>query len=171
MDFSTVRRKIQQSQYPSFESFNKDILLIFQNCVKYNSSDSVFGKYALQMHKAWKQRYGKIYRTLLPSTTPTVPTEAAQSAASNVNVKPVEDVKPPKVIDGSNEKANKPVVTKPLPLPTPDKGIKDKDKGKETQEVLLKLWKFVNEHDKQHIFLEKVSLFVCFIHCDRVLMR
>ena len=120
MDFSTVRRKIQQSQYPSFESFNKDILLIFQNCVKYNSSDSVFGKYALQMHKAWKQRYGKIYRTLLPSTTPTVPTEAAQSAASNV--KPVDIIKPPKVIDGSNEEA---VVSKlSLTLPTPDKDNK-----------------------------------------------
>ena len=73
------------------------------------------------MHKAWKQRYDKIYRTLLPSTTtPTVPTEAAQSAASNV--KPVDIIKPPKVIDGSNEEA---VVSKlSLTLPTPDKDNK-----------------------------------------------
>lgn len=36
MDFSTIKKKLEYNFYPDCKAFKEDILLIFDNCFKYN---------------------------------------------------------------------------------------------------------------------------------------
>jgi bromodomain-containing protein 7/9 len=44
MDFGTMREKIKKKSYNSLMDFDKDMQLIFKNCIKYNGSSSDYGK-------------------------------------------------------------------------------------------------------------------------------
>lgn len=50
MDLSTVLKKVKNFQYAGKEDFAKDLDLIWENCLTYNtSSDSIYRVHALKM--------------------------------------------------------------------------------------------------------------------------
>ena len=49
MDFATIRKKIQAHQYISIEGFEKDIELVVNNCMAYNSKDTIFYRAAVKL--------------------------------------------------------------------------------------------------------------------------
>ncbi|OQV24277.1 Bromodomain and PHD finger-containing protein 3 [Hypsibius exemplaris] len=52
MDFSTISRKLDEAgAYSTFESFEADVNLVVDNCLKYNQPDTVFYKFALNYRK------------------------------------------------------------------------------------------------------------------------
>lgn len=40
MDFSTIKKKLNNGLYPNFENFNEDMNLTFNNCFIYNGVDN-----------------------------------------------------------------------------------------------------------------------------------
>ncbi|KAI4366263.1 hypothetical protein MLD38_022158 [Melastoma candidum] len=51
MDFGTVRKKLDDGEYPNLEKFEKDIFLICSNAMEYNAPDTVFFKQARAMQE------------------------------------------------------------------------------------------------------------------------
>ncbi|KAI4374875.1 hypothetical protein MLD38_012815 [Melastoma candidum] len=51
MDFGTVRRKLDDGEYPNLEQFEKDIFLICSNAMEYNAPDTIFFKQARAMQE------------------------------------------------------------------------------------------------------------------------
>lgn len=49
MDFSTMRRRIDEHHYRSLEEFEEDFNLIISNCMLYNAKDTFFYKAAQRM--------------------------------------------------------------------------------------------------------------------------
>lgn len=49
MDFSTMRRRIDEHRYRSLEEFEEDFNLIISNCMLYNAKDTFFYKAAQRM--------------------------------------------------------------------------------------------------------------------------
>lgn len=49
MDFSTMRRRIDEHHYRSLEQFEEDFNLIINNCMLYNAKDTFFYKAAQRM--------------------------------------------------------------------------------------------------------------------------
>ena len=39
MDFSTIKKKLSHNFYPDCKSFKADVLLVFENCLKYNGEE------------------------------------------------------------------------------------------------------------------------------------
>jgi hypothetical protein len=50
MDYSTMRRKLENGEYRSAQAMQKDFILILQNCRKFNASTSEIVKEARQQH-------------------------------------------------------------------------------------------------------------------------
>ena len=44
MDMSTIKKRIQNDKYRNIEDMSHDVHLMFDNCVKYNSEASAYGK-------------------------------------------------------------------------------------------------------------------------------
>jgi hypothetical protein len=44
MDLSTILKNIRKGKYTSLISFDRDMSLVFQNCIAYNGIQSEFGK-------------------------------------------------------------------------------------------------------------------------------
>uniref|UniRef100_A0A3B3B7E8 Bromo domain-containing protein n=1 Tax=Oryzias melastigma TaxID=30732 RepID=A0A3B3B7E8_ORYME len=51
MDFSTIRRKLNNNLYFSLETFMGDVNLVFDNCEKFNEDDSEIGRAGHNMRK------------------------------------------------------------------------------------------------------------------------
>lgn len=49
MDFTTIRNKLMYNAYDSEVDFNRDMNLVFDNCVTFNGKESSYGKIATQM--------------------------------------------------------------------------------------------------------------------------
>lgn len=49
MDLGTMRKKVEQNQYRSFEAFEYDLNLIISNCKFYNEKETIFHKVALKL--------------------------------------------------------------------------------------------------------------------------
>lgn len=49
MDFSTIKTKLQFNCYETEDEFKNDILLVYDNCIKYNGAESPLGKIADQL--------------------------------------------------------------------------------------------------------------------------
>ena len=60
MDFSTIKKKLNSSLYTNFKEFDDDINLTFNNCYKYNGTES---SYAIAT-KVVKQEYDKLIEQL-----------------------------------------------------------------------------------------------------------
>lgn len=40
MDFSTIKTKMRNREYRNFTEFKQDVLVVFSNCMSFNSEDS-----------------------------------------------------------------------------------------------------------------------------------
>ncbi len=49
MDFSTIRMKVLQDKYGSWEELEADLMLMFDNAMLYNSPETIFHQLALSM--------------------------------------------------------------------------------------------------------------------------
>lgn len=49
MDFSTMRKKLEEHQYLTLDDFERDLHLIFDNCTTYNAKDTLFYRTAVKM--------------------------------------------------------------------------------------------------------------------------
>jgi hypothetical protein len=47
MDLATLKNAFETDQYPTFQSFEKDLMLIWENCVEYNEAGSKIVKLAM----------------------------------------------------------------------------------------------------------------------------
>lgn len=53
-DFSTIERKVKSNQYKTFESFEDDVQLVFDNCRLYNPEHNIYAKNARHMDQLFK---------------------------------------------------------------------------------------------------------------------
>ncbi|CAK7346021.1 unnamed protein product [Dovyalis caffra] len=57
MDFSTLRKKLDEGAYTNLEQFEKDVLLICSNAMQYNSSDTIYFRQARAMQEIAKKDF------------------------------------------------------------------------------------------------------------------
>lgn len=63
MDFSTVKNKLENGKYSSAKDFEKDVKLIWTNCMLFNSDDSDLFKVAVRSNKAFEKVMKQLYKT------------------------------------------------------------------------------------------------------------
>ncbi|KAK7899559.1 hypothetical protein WMY93_020412 [Mugilogobius chulae] len=87
MDLSTVRKKMDKSEYNDPQSFATDVRLMFSNCYKYNPPDHEVVAMARKLQDVFEMRFAKIpdegLEASVPSTTPVVSKSTASSDSSN----------------------------------------------------------------------------------------
>ncbi|KAL6538433.1 hypothetical protein OROGR_012421 [Orobanche gracilis] len=60
MDFATVRNKLGNGSYATFEQFESDVFLICSNAMQYNAPDTIYYKQALTIQELAKRKFEKI---------------------------------------------------------------------------------------------------------------
>ncbi|CAA0833646.1 DNA-binding bromodomain-containing protein [Striga hermonthica] len=60
MDFATVRNKLGNGSYATFEQFESDVFLICSNAMQYNAPDTVYYKHARNIQELAKRKFEKI---------------------------------------------------------------------------------------------------------------
>ncbi|XP_051786531.1 bromodomain adjacent to zinc finger domain protein 2B isoform X4 [Erpetoichthys calabaricus] len=63
MDFSTIREKLDSSQYPNLEAFMVDVRLVFDNCEIFNEDDSDIGRAGHNMRRFFERRWSELFKT------------------------------------------------------------------------------------------------------------
>lgn len=59
MDLSTIEQKLDDSKYKSLSEFSSDMKLMFENCLEYNGSDSMYTKMANTLEAAFNRQLKK----------------------------------------------------------------------------------------------------------------
>ena len=67
MDFSTVMKKLHNMQYRTVDDWKKDVLLVFDNCVKYNS-DLIAGADMRHIANSTSKRFKSMFEFTFPYT-------------------------------------------------------------------------------------------------------
>ncbi|XP_036042293.1 bromodomain adjacent to zinc finger domain protein 2B isoform X5 [Onychomys torridus] len=62
MDFSTIREKLNNGQYTSFETFALDVRLVFDNCETFNEDDSDIGRAGHSMRKYFEKKWTDTFK-------------------------------------------------------------------------------------------------------------
>ncbi|XP_038192296.1 bromodomain adjacent to zinc finger domain protein 2B isoform X3 [Arvicola amphibius] len=62
MDFSTIREKLNNGQYASFETFALDVRLVFDNCETFNEDDSDIGRAGHRMRKYFEKKWTDTFK-------------------------------------------------------------------------------------------------------------
>lgn len=57
MDFGTIRKKLARGAYACFEQFEKDVLLISTNAMRYNASDTIYYKQARAIQELARKKF------------------------------------------------------------------------------------------------------------------
>ncbi|KAM3955970.1 LOW QUALITY PROTEIN: uncharacterized protein ACR2FA_010081 [Aphomia sociella] len=60
MDLSTIKRKLQDSNYKSKEDFATDVRLVFSNCEVFNDDDSPVGRAGHSMRQFFEDRWSQV---------------------------------------------------------------------------------------------------------------
>jgi len=60
MDFGTITKKLKNHEYYKIETFLEDIILVFNNCVRYNGVNSQPGKLCQETHKEFRTLYQQL---------------------------------------------------------------------------------------------------------------
>ena len=63
MDLSTVQRELKADRYQTVEAFAADVKLTFDNCIKYNGANSMFGVVAGLVSQVFERKVG-LYLTV-----------------------------------------------------------------------------------------------------------
>ena len=68
MDLQTIQKKLESDHYQTPEDFEKDVLLIFDNCLLFNAGNTVYTLYAKRMKAYFYSQYAVFssYSTSLP---------------------------------------------------------------------------------------------------------
>ncbi|XP_002933312.2 bromodomain adjacent to zinc finger domain protein 2B isoform X12 [Xenopus tropicalis] len=61
MDFATIRDKLSNGQYPSFEAFALDVRLVFNNCETFNEDESEIGRAGHKMRVHFEKRWTELF--------------------------------------------------------------------------------------------------------------
>ena len=64
MDFSTMSNKLDAGQYPTLEAFEKDFNLMIQNCMIYNSPQTMYYKQALKLKEGAQLLFKQLRKDL-----------------------------------------------------------------------------------------------------------
>ncbi|CDU19665.1 hypothetical protein YYC_05795 [Plasmodium yoelii 17X] len=62
MDFTTMKQKIQNFKYNTYEEFERDIFLIINNCYTYNDKTTIYHKIAESLEAYYRKLSVKMYR-------------------------------------------------------------------------------------------------------------
>ncbi|KAM5155341.1 bromodomain adjacent to zinc finger domain protein 2B isoform 7-T9 [Callospermophilus lateralis] len=62
MDFSTIREKLSNGQYPNLETFAVDVRLVFDNCETFNEDDSDIGRAGHNMRKYFEKKWTDTFK-------------------------------------------------------------------------------------------------------------
>ncbi|XP_012884570.1 PREDICTED: bromodomain adjacent to zinc finger domain protein 2B isoform X6 [Dipodomys ordii] len=62
MDFSTIRDKLSNGQYPNLEAFALDVRLVFDNCETFNEDDSDIGRAGHSMRKYFEKKWTDTFK-------------------------------------------------------------------------------------------------------------
>ncbi|XP_023569562.1 bromodomain adjacent to zinc finger domain protein 2B [Octodon degus] len=62
MDFSTIREKLSNGQYPNLETFAIDVRLVFDNCETFNEDDSDIGRAGHSMRKYFEKKWTDTFK-------------------------------------------------------------------------------------------------------------
>lgn len=60
MDFGTITKKLKNHEYTNIEQFLDDIILVFNNCVRYNGVNSQPGKLCQDTHKEFRNLFHQL---------------------------------------------------------------------------------------------------------------
>ncbi|KAL8509929.1 hypothetical protein ACS0TY_016955 [Phlomoides rotata] len=60
MDFATVRNKLRNELYTTFEQFESDVFLICSNAMRYNAPDTIYHKQARTIQELAKRKFHKV---------------------------------------------------------------------------------------------------------------
>ncbi len=54
MDFTTMRKKVEENGYNSLDDFERDFRLVWSNATIYNQKDTIYYKAAIRIKEAGK---------------------------------------------------------------------------------------------------------------------
>ncbi|TKY57308.1 Bromodomain and PHD finger-containing protein 3 [Spatholobus suberectus] len=60
MDFATVRKKLANGSYPTFEQFESDVFLICSNAMQYNAAETIYHKQARSIQELARKKFEKL---------------------------------------------------------------------------------------------------------------
>lgn len=55
MDFGTIKRKLTHNVYSEINEFIRDMNLVFSNCIKYNGTENLISKYAIEIRNLFEE--------------------------------------------------------------------------------------------------------------------
>ncbi|XP_064618968.1 bromodomain-containing protein 2-like [Lineus longissimus] len=70
MDFSTIKSKLESNQYSSMEAFDRDMLVVEQNCYSYNPADDPIASDCRQVFAFYKREYRRTFNRFHKVGTP-----------------------------------------------------------------------------------------------------
>ena len=82
MDLGTIKDKLKKREYATPVDLNKDVQLVWSNCMTYNQDGSDFFKLAMSLKKKWDDRYNKLVKDMNVPEPAAPSADAAGTAAS-----------------------------------------------------------------------------------------
>ncbi|XP_065309970.1 bromodomain-containing protein 7-like isoform X4 [Dermacentor albipictus] len=126
MDFSTMRKKIDDSEYACVSEFREDLKLMCDNAMTYNRPDTVYFKSAKRMWYSGNKLLSKDQLLALESSLPFFADLTSEELGFDVNgTAAAPDVKPP------TDVADAPVPVEAAPLGSPEFAKKSKSGSSE----------------------------------------
>jgi hypothetical protein len=62
-----MKEKVKSDAYPSLDALDKDMQVMFQNCVTFNGEGSYFAQYAIGLKKDWEGKHKQLKSLLAPT--------------------------------------------------------------------------------------------------------
>lgn len=56
MDYTTIKTKLQENKYSSVDDFEKDVHLVYDNCIKYNGEQNQYSQTSIKMRKEFQNQ-------------------------------------------------------------------------------------------------------------------
>nr|CAG8446319.1 979_t:CDS:2 [Entrophospora candida] len=119
MDFSTVEKKLNNYEYKCAHDFEKDVRLIFSNCIIYNGQHHQFSKYAKDLEEIFIEQLSKIpgaktttdkaareIKQEKPAPKPVA--ESSTKPISKQNLKPTTEATSSSIVKTENSETNRP---------------------------------------------------------------
>uniref|UniRef100_A0A7E4V2X9 Bromodomain-containing protein 2 n=1 Tax=Panagrellus redivivus TaxID=6233 RepID=A0A7E4V2X9_PANRE len=86
MDLGSVKKQLDNKLYANVEEFRDDMLLIFQNCFKFNRAGDVVHTAGLQLLEAFDEKFAKLPPETAVTKTPKVrPTSSADNSMASLH--------------------------------------------------------------------------------------
>lgn len=103
MDLTTIKIKMEASEYATPQEYATDIRLIFTNCYKYNPPDHDVVKMARKLQDVFEYKYAQMPDEPEPPIEPPAPVATSTTITPNVISKSVRNIKPVSKSDSEEE--------------------------------------------------------------------